>query len=57
MSPDTLRREIREASKTKDKEALERLIDDAENAGYPELGADLREARQSLESLGGGPGG
>lgn len=57
MSPDTLRREIREASKTKDKEALERLIDDAESAGYPELGADLREARQSLESLGGGPGG
>ena len=57
MSPDTLRNQIREASKSKDKDALERLIDDAEIAGYPELGADLREARQYLESLGGKPGG
>lgn len=57
VSPDTLRCQIREASKSKDKEAIERLIDDAETAKYPELRPDLREARQSLESLGGGQGG
>ena len=57
LSPDTLRDQIRRASKLKDKEGLERLIDEAEAAGYPELGSDLRKARKSLESLGGGRGG
>lgn len=57
MTPDVLRDQIRRASKAKDKEDLERLIDEAEAAGYPELATDLREARKSLESLGGGRGG
>lgn len=57
LSPDTFRDQIRRASKAKDKEGLERLIDEAESAGYPELGFDLQKARKSLESLGGGRGG
>ena len=48
---------MRRASRAKDREGLEQLIDEAEAAGYPELGSDLREARKSLESLGGGRGG
>lgn len=52
-----LRDQIRRASKAKDKEDLERLIDEAEAARYPELATDLRKARKSLESLGGGRGG
>lgn len=54
---ETVRDQIRRASKAKDKESLERLIDEAEAAGYPELDSDLREARESLDRLGGGRGG
>lgn len=57
LSPDTLRDQMRRASRAKDKISLEQLIDEAEAAGYSELGPDLREARKSLESLGGGRGG
>lgn len=57
MTPDVLRDQLRRASKASDKEDLERLIDEAEASGYPELATDLRGARKSLEGLGGGRGG
>lgn len=57
ISPDTLRDQLRRASRQRDKTELERLIDEAEDAEYPELGHDLRKARETLESLGGGRGG
>lgn len=40
--------------KNNDRSALERLIPVAEKAQYPELGFDLREARDALQKLGGG---
>ena len=57
VSPDSLRDQLQQAIKTKDRNALEELIDEAERAGYPELGSELREARDTLENLGGGTGG
>ena len=57
VTPERLRDDIKKASRTKDKAGLERLISDAESAGYPEIVLDLEEARKSLESLGGGRGG
>lgn len=49
----TLRKDLLEAIKTEDKDALENLIKECENAAYPELGFDLIKARDTLESLGG----
>ena len=45
------------AMRNKDKDALDAAIAEAEAAGYPELGSDLRKARDTLENLGGGRGG
>ena len=45
------------AIKSKDVDALSKAIQEAEEAGYPELGTELRKARDSLEALGGGRGG
>lgn len=57
VSADTLREELADAIKSEDIDNLERAIADAEAAGYPELGSDLRKARKSLDDLGGGRGG
>lgn len=43
--------------KQKDADHLEKLIAECEKIGYPELGSDLKKARITLESLGGGRGG
>lgn len=56
-TPDALRARLNTAIAQKDKMALERAIIDCEEAGYPELGTDLRKARDTLETLGGGRGG
>lgn len=56
-TPDTLRDQLRRASRLRDRAALEKLIDEAEQAGFPELGTELSKARDTLESLGGGRGG
>ena len=45
------------AVKNKDRPKLEQLIDIAEEAQYPELAFDLRDARQALHKMGGGFGG
>lgn len=41
----------------KDIGALKKAIADSEEAGYPELAADICKARDTLEALGGGRGG
>eukprot|EP00106_Octopus_bimaculoides_P012627 XP_014780069.1 PREDICTED: uncharacterized protein LOC106876157 [Octopus bimaculoides] len=56
-SPETLRNQLKKATKQRDKSALDRIIVECENAGYPELGLDLLKARSTLENLGGGRGG
>lgn len=56
-TPDVIRARLNTAIALKDKQALERAIIDCEEAAYPELGTDLRKARDILESLGGGRGG
>ena len=57
MSPDTLREQLRLAVKKNDRKKLEQLIDIAEEAQYPELAFDLRDARLALNKMGGGFGG
>lgn len=57
MSADALRDELADAISSKDIDSLEKAIADAEEAGYPELGSELRKARDTLEKLGGGRGG
>ena len=54
---DTLRDELADAIRSKDIDQLEKAIEDAEAAGYPELGSELRKARDTLDTLGGGRGG
>lgn len=54
---DTIRDELTEAIRSKDIDKLEKAIEDAEAAGYPELGAKLHKARDTLDALGGGRGG
>lgn len=57
VSADTLRDELADAIISEDTDSLEKAIADAEAAGYPELGSDLRKARDTLDKLGGGRGG
>ena len=57
MSPDTLSEQLRLAVKNNDRQKLEQLIKLAEEAKYPELAFDLREAREALNKMGGGFGG
>lgn len=40
-----------------DKVELEKVIAECEAAGFPELSFELRKARRTLESIGGGQGG
>lgn len=56
-SADTLRDQLTMAIRQKDIKALDKAIAEAEVARYPEIASDLRKARDSLESLGGGRGG
>ena len=53
----SLREQLRAAIKEGDRKALGKLIVECEEAAYPELAADLRRARNTLEKLGGGRGG
>ena len=57
VSPDSLRDKLKKAIASKDVSALQSVIEEAEKAALPELGSDLRKARDSLEGLGGGRGG
>ena len=57
VSPDNLREKLKKAIASKDVSALQSVIEEAEKAALPEVGSDLRKARDTLESLGGGRGG
>ena len=52
-----MRDKLKAAIKQKDMATLKAVIEECEIAAYPELGKDLRKARDALESLGGGRGG
>ena len=52
-----LRDALDKATRNRDKASLERIIDGAEQAAFPELNWRLRNARDTLQSLGGGRGG
>lgn len=56
-SADSIREKLKTAIQRKSRPSLERAINEAEAARYPELAYDLRQARDTLESLGGGRGG
>ena len=56
-SADSIREKLKTAMERKSRPSLERAINEAEAAKYPELAYDLRQARDTLESLGGGRGG
>lgn len=56
-SPDKLRDLLTSAIRQKDIKSLEKAISETEAARYPELSAELRKARDVLETLGGGRGG
>lgn len=57
QTPDYLRDKLSRATVQKNVQGLERAIEECEAAVYPELGADLRKARDTLESLTGNRGG
>lgn len=54
---EALRDRLETAVKDQDKRGLEALIYESENACLPELGFEVRKAREMLERLGGGSGG
>ena len=57
VSPDNLRDKLKKAIASKDVGSLQSLIKEAEQLALPEVSSDLRKARDTLESLGGGRGG
>lgn len=52
-----IRSDLARAIKEGDKTKLDLAIRECEQMNYPELGPNLREARDTLEALGGGRGG
>ena len=52
-----IRKELAKAIKEGDKTKLDLVIRECEEMNYPELGPNLKEARDTLEALGGGRGG
>lgn len=56
-TPQNLREKLNSAIEKKNVEDLKSVIAECEQIGYPELGAELSKARDTLESLGGGRGG
>ncbi|GAB1600006.1 uncharacterized protein LOC115214248 isoform X1 [Argonauta hians] len=56
-TPDSLRNQLKNATKLRNKQNLEKAINDAEAAGYPELAYDLQNARDALEKISGNRGG
>lgn len=54
MSPETLRDRLKRAMKLKDRQALVKAIEECVASGHPELLADVQQARDVLDSIGGG---
>lgn len=57
MSPDTLRKKLNDAMKLKDKTTLNKAIRECVIAGFPEMDADIQQARNVSDKLAGGTGG
>lgn len=56
-SPQILRDQLEVAVRSKNKEGLASVIQELEEAAYPELSLELSKARDILENIGGGRGG
>lgn len=56
-SPESLRAQLHEAMKAKDRTMLDTLIYECVSVGMPELDADIQEARNVADILRGGSGG
>ena len=56
-SPQLLRDQVEMAMRAKNKERLASVIQELEEAAYPELSLELSRARDFLENIGGGRGG
>lgn len=54
VTPETLRDRLKRAMKLKDRQALEKAIEECVASGHPELLADVQQARDVLDSIGGG---
>lgn len=57
LSPDIMKRKLKDAMNEKDKRNLDRVINECTAAGFPELENDLQKARRLSNILGGGTGG
>ena len=57
MSPDAIREQLKMAIKQKDKRLLDKVIQEAVTAGFPELESDILQARNTRDTLQGGRGG
>ena len=56
-TPEMLREKLQDASRRQDKESLDRALRECVAAGFPELDADIQQARRLSNILGGGTGG
>lgn len=54
---ESLRENLKEAIKTKDRIVLDKAISECVSAGMPELDADIQKARSVADILRGGTGG
>ena len=52
LSPDILLSKLKRAIRRKDRTNLEKVINECVAAGFPELNAEIQEARHILEELG-----
>lgn len=52
-----LRAKLNDAMKTKEKDKLDKVINECVSAGMPELAADIQKARSVADILRGGTGG
>ena len=52
-----MRQDLKAAVKMQDKRHLSRMIKRCVSAGFPDLDDDVKEARDVLDTLQGGPGG
>lgn len=53
-NPEDLRDKLKMAIRKNDKDALEKVLQECVAAGFPQLTRDIDQAREVLETLGGG---
>ena len=56
-APGDIQEQLKTAVQLKDRPTLEMLIAECETCDYPELAYEIRDARETLNNLGGGYGG